>query len=179
MRKLIGFLIFITVLSWFQTSTICADIYIWKDANGVKHFANEAPSGNTDVRQQAEQKQDPDLQKAIDKKRSRTQDEMTGKVPVGSDERVTKNPGKVVIFTMAKEHDSMGLRSFLEEYHIAYTDYQINKDEEAKRRFDRLGGCTVPLVYVGSRSFYGFNRELLFQLFGIKNPTDATIRQKP
>ena len=167
MQKLIGFLLLITVLAWSQASTICADIYIWTDENGVKHFANEPPSGNTGVRQAAEQKQDPDMQKAEDKRRSRLQDEMTGKVPVGSDERVTRNPGKVVMYTRSNEGHSNGLRSFFKEYKITYTDYQIDKDKEAKKRFEMLGARSAPIVFVGATRFYGCNYELLYRLFGI------------
>lgn len=178
MRKFIGFLFIITVLSWFQPLTLCADLYIWTDESGVKHYANEPPAGNQDVRQETENVIDPGLQKEQDKKRSRLQDEMIGKVPVGSDESVTRNPGKVVMFTRFNESHSRQLRNFFKKYKITYTDYIIDKDEEAKRRFEMTDGTSVPLVFVGSRSFYGCNYELLYRLFGIRDATGA-IRNTP
>jgi glutaredoxin len=86
---------------------------------------------------------------------------MTGKVPVGSDESVTRNPGKVVMFSRSNEGHSRKLRNFFNKYKITYTDYIIDKDEEAKRRFELTGGTSAPLVFVGSRRFYGCNYEFL------------------
>jgi hypothetical protein len=169
MRNLVGFLFIITVLSWFQFSTLCADIYIWTDANGVKHYANEPPSGNSDVSQEAEQKPDPGLQNGSKKSRSRLQDEMIGKVPKGSDVRVTKNPGKVVMFTDSDGRDSKGLRDFFKEYKITYTEYLVDKDDEAKRRFEMLDE-DLPYVIIGCHGFSGYHRQLLKELFGIQNP---------
>lgn len=179
MRKLIGFGFIITMLCWSQASTIGADIYTWTDENGVKHFSHEPPPDNSDVEQRDEYKTDRVLQERLDKKRSRKQDEMTGKVPVGSDERVTKNPGKVFIFTKAKHRKCNKVIGFFKEYNITFTEYNIDKDIEAKRRFEALRGKSVPYTFVGTRKFYGFNRGLLINLFGIKNPTGAKIRHIP
>jgi hypothetical protein len=169
MRKWIGFFFLVAALAWAQSLPICADIYIWTDENGVKHFANEPPSGGTEAKQEAEHKTETGLQEKLEKDRSRLQDEMTGKVPVGADERVTRNPGSVVMYSRSNESHSRCLRSLFEKYKIAYTDYQIDKDEAAKRRFDMLGGRSAPLVFIGTRRFYGCNYGLVCSLFGIKD----------
>jgi glutaredoxin len=49
---------------------------------------------------------------------------------------------------------------------IAYAAYDIEKDQDANRRFDGYGGKGVPLIVVGSKTMRGFNSGTLERWLG-------------
>lgn len=48
-------------------------------------------------------------------------------------------------------------RSYFNEKGIAYTEYDIEKDERAKKAYDSLGGRGVPVILVGKKRMNGFS----------------------
>jgi glutaredoxin len=49
------------------------------------------------------------------------------------------------------------MERILDKKGIAYTTYDIEKDDSAARTFQKLGGRGVPLVRVGSKVVYGYD----------------------
>ena len=48
-------------------------------------------------------------------------------------------------------------REYFARYKIEYTEYDIEKDEQAKRMYELMGGGGVPLLLVDGQKIRGFN----------------------
>src|SRR5690606_12689161 len=48
-------------------------------------------------------------------------------------------------------------RKYFKEQNITYVEYDIDKDERAKRMYDLLGGKGVPVILVGKKRMNGFS----------------------
>lgn len=56
------------------------------------------------------------------------------------------------------------LEAFLKEKGISYTRYDIEKDANANREFNKLGGSGVPLTKIGSHLVRGYNPDAILKL---------------
>jgi glutaredoxin len=158
----------IMLLLWLQPMIISADIYSWSDENGVKHFSNEPPSEIQKMEERAEHKQDESTYKEQDEERQRKWKEMMGKVPEGSDKSVTKNPGEVIMYSGYGCMECEDARRFFNAYHIPFTEYDIDKDDEALKRYTAFGGKRVPTIFIGNKRFSYFYIPHILDLFGIE-----------
>lgn len=165
---------------YLQPMSISADIYSWIDENGVKHFANEPPADVQGTEQRPEHIQGKEIYQKQDEDRQRKWDEMMGKVPVGSDRRVTKNPGEVIMYSRDACRKCEEARQFFNEYNIKFTEYNIDKDVEAKKRFIAFYGENVPTmtIFIGKRRFRTFYAPHIIGLFGIEYHNPTKIRHK-
>ncbi len=169
-------LIAIIMVFAFLALPVGAEIYSWTDKNGVKHFSNEPPPGGETAEQQEEVKHDAGQyekwnearqskqEKMLEEGRSETHSAKKTTPPVA---KVTKRPGNVVMYTTPTCGYCKRARSFFGKYHIAYTDYDITTDKQARKQYKELKGSGVPLILVGDRRLPGFNEKLLRNLFGI------------
>lgn len=48
-------------------------------------------------------------------------------------------------------------RNYFHQQGIAYTEYDIERDADAKRRYQAFGGRGVPVIFVGKRRMNGFS----------------------
>lgn len=165
MRRLFAFTVFL-ILSVGLTYLAVADIYSWTDEDGVKHYSNEPPVEVEDARQEVEHGVDEDLERKSDEVRKRRQEEVLGKVPAGSNEKVTKNPGNVVLYTKSGNRDCNFARGFFDHYSIPYTELDVDKDEEAKDIAEQYKG-RLPIIVVGRRIYRFFDVETFYRIFGI------------
>lgn len=56
-------------------------------------------------------------------------------------------------------------REYFQSRDIPYTEYDIEKDEDANRDYQSLGGNGVPLILVGDRKMSGFTPESFENLY--------------
>ncbi len=56
-------------------------------------------------------------------------------------------------------------RNYFHANGIQYTEHDIESDDEAKRRFDLLGGKGVPLILVGGTRMQGFSEARFNSLY--------------
>jgi glutaredoxin len=157
--------------------TASGDIYIWVDGNGVKHYSNEAPAGGQEVDREAEIRHSSDQYRERDKSRHTAQEKMleegqsgdaAGNRQAGANKSVAKKPGDVVIYTKPTCPYCAQAKAFFAKYGIAYTEYDITADKQARERFKKLNGRGVPLIFIGEKRISGFNEGWLRRLFGIK-----------
>lgn len=164
---------------FFAVMTLPADsdIYNWTDENGVKHFSNEPPPDVDNIEQRAEIKHDAAQYKQWDEKRKAQLDKILDNEPSddGTEpEKVNpiakKNaaPGEVVIFTTPTCGYCKKAKAFFAKHNIAYTEYDIAADHQARKRFQELKGNGVPLIYIGKERMVGFNQSRLQHLLGIR-----------
>jgi glutaredoxin len=174
----IAALVFVIAL-FFVIMTIPAvgDIYTWSDENGVKHFSNEPPPDIETVEQQAEIKHDAAQYKQWDEERKAQLDKITDNEPSGDSVEREKAPpgakeipapGEVVIFTTPTCGYCKRAKAFFAKHNVAYTEYDIAADPQAKKRFRELKGKGVPLIYIGKERVVGFNQSRLQRLLGIR-----------
>jgi glutaredoxin 3 len=155
------------------------DIYTWIDGNGVKHFSNEPPPDGRNANQEAEIRLSSDHYQKREASRKAAQQEMmeesrsseeTSEGKTNVRERSTKQPGKVVMYTKPTCPYCIRAKAFFSKHGIAYTEYDISADKQARERFKKLNGSGVPLIFVGETRIPGFSEPLLRRLFGI-NPS--------
>lgn len=48
-------------------------------------------------------------------------------------------------------------RNYFHQQGISYTEYDIERDADAKRRYQAFGGRGVPVIFVGKRRMNGFS----------------------
>ncbi len=48
-------------------------------------------------------------------------------------------------------------RNYFREQGIPYVEYDIEKDEEARRAYKNFGGKMIPVIFVGKRRMNGFS----------------------
>lgn len=69
--------------------------------------------------------------------------------------------GEVVLYATSWCGYCRKTRALLKAYDITYTEFDIERSSEGKRRFDRLGGHGVPVVTVGSHVIHGYDPDTL------------------
>ena len=75
-------------------------------------------------------------------------------------ETAPAKPAKTVeIYVTAWCHYCRDAQSYMKSKGIAFTAYDIEKDSAAYRRYTALGGGGVPILVIGSKTMYGFNKE--------------------
>ena len=48
-------------------------------------------------------------------------------------------------------------RNYFRQQGISYTEYDIERDADAKRRYQEFGGRGIPVIFVGKRRMNGFS----------------------
>ena len=154
------------------------DIYTWIDGNGVKHFSNEPPPDGRAADTEAEIRLSSEHYQKREESRKAAQQEMleesrsseeTSERKSNVRERSTIQPGKVVMYTKPTCPYCVRAKAFFSKYGIAYTEYDISADKQARERFKKLNGSGVPLIFVGETRIPGFSEPLLRRLFGISS----------
>ena len=75
-----------------------------------------------------------------------------------SDDDVTSgNMPQVVIYTTPSCRYCLKAKQYFRRQHIAYTEYDISTDVNARKRFQEMGGRGVPVILVGERRMNGFS----------------------
>lgn len=125
-----------------------AEIYKWVDDNGTTHFSDSKPESG----------------------RAETLDI----APVNSIESVSydwvKKPeavraGRVTMYATSTCGYCKKARRYFRDNGIRYTEYDIDKDQEARKRWKRLGGRGVPLILVGNRKVHGFSESAFERMY--------------
>jgi glutaredoxin len=162
----------LAVLVIFSALPARADLYSWTDANGVKHFSNEAPQNGQEAERRAEIKHSDDQYRQWDEQRQSRQDEAleesrSNDAP-SQNKALPDRPGKVVMYGTPTCKYCAKARAFFQEHGIAYKEYDITNDKGARDRFNELHGTGVPLIFVGEKRVSGFREALLKQLLAIE-----------
>ena len=130
-----------------------AEIYKWVDSEGVVHYSGHA-SENTkseDVTNRVQSSGNFVSEPPPDP--SSTSADKNNDAPADS--------GSLTVFTSLGCKECKEVKAFLNARGIAYKEYDISKDAEGKKRYDELGGKTVPFITVGDQKLSGFNKDQL------------------
>ena len=64
---------------------------------------------------------------------------------------------KVVMYATSWCPYCQQARNYFRQRGIPYTEYDIERDAEAKRRYQAFGGRGIPVIFVGKRRMNGFS----------------------
>lgn len=122
-----------------------AEIFKWVDQTGRIHFG-DAPGQS----QQTER-----VEVEIN----------TYQSVINSDSGSELNQSSVVMYATSWCGYCRKARKYFKANDIAYTEYDIEKDMSAKRRYDAFGGRGVPVIFVGNRRMNGFSENGFKRLY--------------
>ena len=113
-----------------------SEIYIWVDEHGMTQFGDKKPH-------------------------AKPVEEVSLKIntftSVSHDEVTFDSGPQVVIYTTPGCTYCLKAKQYFRQQHIAYTEYDITTDVNARKRFQEMGGRGVPVILVGKRRMNGFS----------------------
>lgn len=123
-----------------------AEIYKWVDEEGRTHYTSEKPD-QADAEVVSPKPVNTFTHQAVP-------ESSFYKPP----ERQKTSSGKnVVMYATPTCRYCKKARQYFAVQGIAYTEYDIDNDPEARRRFQKLGGRGVPFIRVGEKFLHGFS----------------------
>ncbi len=128
--------IFLTISLLLFTSAAYCEIYKWVDENGKTHFGDKKPN-----KLKAKK-----IKLRINTYSSVTYD--TSKFGSGNN---------VIIYSTVWCGFCKKAKKYFRKNNISYTDYDIEKDAAAKKRYDEMGASGVPVILVGKKRMNGFS----------------------
>ena len=117
-------------------NTAYGEIYKWRDKQGKIHFGDRKPS----------QLNAEELKLKINSYTSVTYD--VSMFDAGQN---------VVIYTAEWCGYCKKAKKYFKRNHIAYTEYDIEKNASAKKRYQAMGATSVPVILVGKKRMNGFS----------------------
>ncbi|MES2817796.1 MAG: glutaredoxin family protein [Pseudomonadota bacterium] len=123
-----------------------AELYKWTDANGRTHYSDKKPDGVST--------------QPIGNPISVVEGSpITPRPPVQAKAR------KVIMYGASWCGYCAQARKYFAAQHIAYIEYDIDKQPHARQRYDALGGQGVPLILIGDKRLSGFSVESFQALY--------------
>ena len=124
------------------------EIYKWVDESGKVHYGDSLPP--------TAQRQDIKADINTFEKQSYNFQPSPAAAPPQA---------KVVMYATSWCGYCRKARTYFKSQGIDYTEYDIEKNADAKRRYDNLGGNGVPLILVGSEKMAGFSQQRFDSLY--------------
>ncbi len=130
--------LFLLLLMTTISCVVSAGVYKWIDENGKVHFSDKKPAW---------------LESKEVKLKVNTYSH------VSFDSSIYDVGKKVVMYSTEWCKYCRKARKYFKENHIAFVEYDIEKNAKAKNRYVRMGGSGVPVILVGNRRMNGFSVE--------------------
>lgn len=133
MKRTIYILIFL-----FVTFSAYAEIFVWTDENGKKHYT-DIPPADVDasvVEVKINSYESPSLEKY---------------------KGALSSNNKVVLYSTVWCGYCKKAREYFNSNNISYTEYDVEKSSKGKRDYKSMGGKAVPIILVGENRLNGFS----------------------
>ena len=127
--------IFLIPIFLFFTGTAHSEIYKWVDENNKIHYGDKRPK-------------ELETEKIKVKVNTETSDYISS---------IDETEHSVIIYTNNHGRYCKIAKEYFEQNNIAYTEYNIEKDADAKKRYDEMGMTIVPVIFVGEKRLIGFS----------------------
>ncbi len=156
--------ILLLLLALLLDGPLRADVFIWVDAKGVKHFGDAPPQALDDqksleVRRAYRRQLETRQQEAVVSGISRRNDFFTG---AGTQNGPRPAGGaRVVMFSAPGCGYCVKAKDYFNQKGVAFEEHDVNTSEDARRRFQSLGGRGVPLILIGERQINGFDPQAI------------------
>jgi glutaredoxin len=144
-------------LSFFLVSLpASAEIYKWVDSEGVVHYSAHA----------SENAKSEDVTSRVKSSGNFVSEPPPEPSTKSADNKDNKNDvsadsGSLTVFTSLGCKECREVKAFLNARGLAYKEYNITEDAEGKKRYQELGGKTVPFISVGDQKMNGFHKDQL------------------
>lgn len=126
-----------------------AEVFKWTDAQGRVHFSDQPPADA-----------------AAEQVRLRINTyESAAVVPGGA---AASGDGKVVMYSTSWCGVCKKARAYFKENRIAFTEYDVEKSDQGRREYARLGARGVPVILVGTARMNGFSPDGFRRLYGAR-----------
>ncbi len=79
-----------------------------------------------------------------------------------------KKQPRVVVFTTPTCTWCNAVKKYLRQHKIRFKDIDVTRDRNAARDLERRGHRGVPVLFIGSKTIVGFNRDEINRLLGIR-----------
>lgn len=136
------YVLFVAVL---LSSLANADIYKWVDENGQVHF------GDSPRQQDQAEKIVVDV---VSYKYVKVEE-----IEFYKSEKKKSKAKQVVMYSTSWCGYCKKARNYFNDQKISFVEYDIEKDQEANKRFKEAGGKGVPLILVGNKKMSGFSAQ--------------------
>jgi len=134
----------------FVCFSCLAEIYKWKDKNGITQYSDVKPENTLvetfDIQSyesvtivDEEQSDSNSLQQKQRKHLARSK--------------------KVIMYSTQRCGYCKKAKKYFKQNNIAYKNYDIDKSQSARLRYNKLGARGVPVIFVGKKRMNGFNIE--------------------
>lgn len=137
----------ILVFLFSYTGISIAEIYKWTDKNGVIHYSENKPEEIIVEEFQLKS------YSAV------TIEETKGTIDTEPNDKKAswKRPKKVVMYSAEWCGACKQAKKYFSKNNISYTNYDVEKNESAKRRYKKMGAKGVPVILVGKQRMNGFS----------------------
>lgn len=132
------------------STAVLAEIYKWKDADGKVHYTDNAL-------------EKPEAEKITLQINSYEHVTISDADTASAPE--TKSSKHVTIYSTARCVYCKKAKQYFQANNIAYTDYDIEKDQAARQKYNELGGRGVPVILVGPKRMDGFSVESFLKIY--------------
>jgi len=123
--------------------TAFAEVYKWTDADGRIHYGD-----NPNKDQHAEEVE----------LKVNSYEHVTVSDYIPASESAKKNNSKhVTIYSTVWCGYCKKAKAYFRENNISFTDYDIEKDADAKKKYNEMGARGVPVILVGNKRMNGFS----------------------
>ena len=122
-----------------------AEIYKWVDENGKVHFSDRKP----------ESEKTEELKLEVNTYTHVTFESST--VDIGLNRKTGSK--KVVMYSTEWCGYCEKARRYFKKSKIRFTEYDIEKNAKAKRRYDKMGAKGIPVILVGKKRMNGFSEK--------------------
>lgn len=112
-----------------------AEVYQWRDADGRLHFTNRKP---------------PQQAQKVDVSDSNSYADSSDELP---------STPRIQMYATSWCGYCKKARAYFRNNNIAFTEYDIEKDAQAARRYKAFGGKGVPVIFINKRRLSGFNAQ--------------------
>ncbi len=169
MKKSISFILFLFFI--FCSTQSLGNMYSWKDKNGGMHFSNNPPPvGDKPIDLEVSQEIEYDALKdnqRTERLRTRIKPKAAvSKTPKKKKKKIVSH-GDVVVFSTVRCGYCVRAKAFLDKHKVKYSNIDINKSSEGRKRYNKLNGRGVPLILVGDKQIRGFNKTALIKALGL------------
>ncbi len=140
------------LFSLFFSSCCLAEIHKWVDENGQIHYSDKKPE-NTKT-------QAVEITPFINSNPTTYQIKNKATTePSQNNKSIYKKKHKVVMYAASWCGYCKKARTFFRKNNIRYREYDIESDDQAKQRYEKLGGSGVPLIVSGKKKMQGFSEK--------------------
>ena len=121
------------------------EIYRWVDEEGNVHFGDRYPETSS--------AENVNL-------------DINTYTSVSYDVSIFERTEQVVMYSASWCRYCKKARMYFRSNNIAFTEYDIEKDEKAKKRYKRMGAKGVPVIIYGKKRMNGFSPEGFERMYG-------------